>query len=349
MSNGDSNALSDLNTKIFTALTNEGCTRDELDAPIWMGSMDDEPEAMPEADFQALRVKCLKRKAIKTPVLRAAKAAVTDRVAEISLYNGGNIAQLCNKTIAQLVEQYPQVLRQMISDASGSNLAAYRGVMCQSGMLDKFPPNPMNTCVGVTGDPDDTKGMRVRRHVYDFPFGQDVDYKIKRAADGAMEVETTVNFVRGSGVTTAQFNEHIRTALATAQAYFNSQAAVQTPALNPALRFTVLKGSGTSEPLVTIRKCWHSSRKKNKSACDGSDNQADSGNWPLDSSEGTTRHEVGHLFGLNDEYENDYYPFNNLGEHDSIMNDSSNSSSRLYARHFASIMAPVVRCEGSTP
>ncbi len=68
--------------------------------------------------------------------------------------------------------------------------------------------------------------------------------------------------------------------------------------------------------------------------------QADSGNLMENTDCNVLRHEVGHMLGLPDEYQADYYPFNALGENNSVMNGPQPGTPRLYPRHFWSMLHP---------
>lgn len=51
----------------------------------------------------------------------------------------------------------------------------------------------------------------------------------------------------------------------------------------------------------------------------------------------TIQHEMMHTVGLADEYSADYYPFNLIGEHDSLMNNGE----KLFARHIGDLLSPM--------
>ncbi|MGK5089620.1 hypothetical protein WDW86_18870 [Bdellovibrionota bacterium FG-2] len=70
-------------------------------------------------------------------------------------------------------------------------------------------------------------------------------------------------------------------------------------------------------------------------------NRADSGNFTLNQRLGTVFHEVGHLLGLNDEYEMTPMPLGLLGPKESFMNNSHDPNSRPMPYHFARIVEPL--------
>ncbi|MBI3557078.1 MAG: hypothetical protein HY074_12515 [Deltaproteobacteria bacterium] len=74
-------------------------------------------------------------------------------------------------------------------------------------------------------------------------------------------------------------------------------------------------------------------------------NREDAGHYTANTGLGTVFHEVGHLLSLDDEYQNPAYSFNLLGEHDSLMNNSSGKS-RIYPRHFRRMETPALSCAG---
>jgi len=73
----------------------------------------------------------------------------------------------------------------------------------------------------------------------------------------------------------------------------------------------------------------------------GSPNRANAGNYTLNQGNGTVFHEVGHIFGLDDEYLDPTYPYTPQGEHNSIMNSSDNDNSRLFPRHLKQLISPL--------
>lgn len=67
-------------------------------------------------------------------------------------------------------------------------------------------------------------------------------------------------------------------------------------------------------------------------------NQPDSKNLLISTSCTTFKHEVLHKLGEQDEYLRSYYPFNLIGEDDSIMKNSA--TGRIYPRHIGHILSP---------
>ncbi len=70
-------------------------------------------------------------------------------------------------------------------------------------------------------------------------------------------------------------------------------------------------------------------------------NRADSGNFILGQRLKTVFHEVGHLMGLRDEYEDAAMPIGLLGPKESFMNNSHDDHSHPMAYHFARIAEPL--------
>ncbi|MEK6623961.1 MAG: hypothetical protein AABY86_03275, partial [Bdellovibrionota bacterium] len=100
-----------------------------------------------------------------------------------------------------------------------------------------------------------------------------------------------------------------------------------------------------AEAGMNNKKCRKKIKKKCTKEVDtniadggGWTNRADSGNYVLSEGFGTVRHEVLHLMGLPDEYRSEEKPFSQLGEHNSIMNNSNDLESRIYPRHLDTIL-----------
>jgi hypothetical protein len=72
--------------------------------------------------------------------------------------------------------------------------------------------------------------------------------------------------------------------------------------------------------------------------------QEDAGNLTITSLDNcrTIKHEMMHLLGFADEYNADYYPFNLIGKHDSLLSGGE----KLYPRHIGDILTPA-KCERS--
>ncbi len=86
-------------------------------------------------------------------------------------------------------------------------------------------------------------------------------------------------------------------------------------------------------------------------AGDPANNRADSGNYTSNISAATVIHEVGHILALPDEYIDPTYAISSVGEHDSMMNHSSETA-RHYPRHIRMVLAAEgcrSPASGSTP
>ena len=198
----------------------------------------------------------------------------------------------------------------------------------------------------------------------DYPFSSSASYGITRTPPlrrGNATIRTTIQVTPPTGATPAEAAAHRARLQACVATWFNDQARSNG---NPNLTFQIqfigkddALPAGSPPPVaITLRTCYHSTcsfrgTPTQSMCCPGNapscaipgeanhGMQADSANLMADTNCAVVRHEVGHMLGLPDEYQADYYPFNSLGEPNSIMNNSSETS-RLYPRHFWSMLHP---------
>ena len=269
---------------------------------------------------------------------------------EVNFLCGDNTTnQLKTKNLAKL---YPQVLKQMLLDTNEEAFKQAKYYICKN-KLDTLMSSPTaNSCVGVTGDLDSSNGMQVDRYEYSFPFGGSKSYNIKKVGK-ELVVKTKINFKfiydPSFNMTEEEqkerFNVKIQKWKTKTNTYFSSLKAKMTPPVT--LSYEV--GTGTEEPVVNVSECYNRELPKaDQHRCDKVNeeggNRQDAGNYTIDTDDKALAHEMGHQLGLDDEYEASYYPINNLGEDDSIMNLGLN----LYPRHVRRIIQPALRCGGTT-
>lgn len=261
------------------------------------------------------------------------------RVAKVAHEAG----RLCDADLSSLASEYPQVVRQLVLEQKGGELAATKAVLCQSRLSEQIRGSDRESCIGVSGGPlGSSQPVRVHRTNWNWPFYAPTNYSVTRAADGKMRVTLHLNFAAGPGIGAATFSETVARWKEETEAYYNRQAATTTPRLSPPVRFEILAGTGSDEPLIQILR----------QDAPGRPILIDSANIDVNAPGGVLAHEFGHALGLDDEYSADYYPFNLLGEHDSVMNNAQHPRARLFPRHFRQILEPALRCavtDGGSP
>jgi hypothetical protein len=250
-----------------------------------------------------------------------------------------------------LTKMYPQVVKQMLLDTNEVAFDQAKYFICKNNLQNVIGSPTANSCVGVSGDIDDDKGMQVNRSEYTFPFAGTKNYNIKKVGEELI-VSTKINFefIYDSSIPEtrveqkAQFDQKLRQWKTKTNAYFSSLKAK----MKPPVTFKYEVGTDTSAPpVVKVSTCYNRTLPKaDKHSCDkvraAGGNWQDAGNYTFDTDDKTLSHEMGHQLGLDDEYSAAYYPINNLGEDDSIMNSGVN----LYPRHVRRIVQPALRCGG---
>lgn len=265
---------------------------------------------------------------------------------------------LCDASmnLEQLGKKYPSVLRQMLLEQSGPELAASKTAICGTPALaDQLRQGVRDSCIGVTGSLSSPGGVRVHRTTSSFPFSSDPNYTVTQGADGRLTVNLVMNFSNTGtpAMPAATYQQTINDWVTNTTARYNSQANGLAPPLDPRVTFNITGVTGTADPHVNVSQCYNRSMPAGQehsctaiAAQKGGNNWEDSGNLTTTTDQNTLTHEFGHNMGLDDEYEALYYPMNTLGEHDSVMA----SGAQLYRRHFEQIVRPARRCgAGGTP
>jgi hypothetical protein len=273
-------------------------------------------------------------------------------------YNEGlnnELGALCKTDMKDLTKLYPQVLKQMLLDSDEYDFDQTKDLICKNNLEDTIISPMANSCVGVSGDIYDPKGMIVKRMEYSFPFGGKKHYNIKMVGKDLI-VSTTINFkfIYDSSLPTtkleqkSEFDKKILEWKDTTNDYFLSLKSK----MNPPVIFNYEVGTDTStKPVVNVSTCYNRKLPKaDQHSCDkvkqlkNGANWMDAGNFTLSINPKTLAHEMGHQLGLDDEYSAGYYPMNNLGEKDSIMSNGL----KLYPRHIQQIIGPALRCGSTT-
>ncbi len=203
----------------------------------------------------------------------------------------------------------------------------------------------------------------------DYPFSTLVSYGITRTPPlrrNNATIRVTIELKPSLGATpgaTAATTARLQACVAT---WFTEQARANgMPNLNFQIQF-IAKGdalpAGSPPPVsISLQTCFHSTcihrgTDAQSKCCPGNAPfcsipgetfhamQEDSGNFMENITCAAVRHEIAHHLGLADEYQAAYYPFNSLGETDSIMNYSDSPAARLRPRHFWRMLHPN-RCQ----
>jgi hypothetical protein len=256
---------------------------------------------------------------------------------------------ICDLHFSELSSQYPQVLRQLLLDQPVKNLPGIKYTICNTpSMENKLTTAKKRTCQGVIGKIDSgSKTVKVDRSLPTFPFHSRQKYDVKKNADGSLTVQLKINFQqRGQPkLSPEEFAKRMESIQQKASVFYNNSVARFKPKPNPAVKFEVSVVQGGDDPLFQFSKCYNGGligedRYNCKSVGDSGGDWEDSANLTHQSSDNTIHHEFSHILGLEDEYLDDYYPMNYLGEHDSVMNNGH----RLYPRHVRSILDLALRC-----
>jgi hypothetical protein len=256
---------------------------------------------------------------------------------------------VCSMDFAALAKKYPSALRQLLLEESGSDLAGTKLAVCNSGDLKNLLTRSRDrSCSGITGKLNSGDGtVKIARYMPSFPFSSSQNYKVKKNADGSMTVALDIHFTKTGTppMTAEEFKTKMAAFKTSADGFYNKGTENAKPPFDPKVKFAVNVIEGSVEPVFNFSKCYNRTLPYEKQhdcaavkAAGG--NWQDAGNLTSDTDANTVNHEFGHIMGLDDEYEADYYPMNLLGEHDSVMNDGS----QLYRRHIKNILQPALRC-----
>ena len=183
---------------------------------------------------------------------------------------------------AAIARLQPQAMRQAVLDQNNDrSREALTRLMCQKGLMAPFQADDQTLdCAGVTGDPGSGSGMTINRENYGFPFQSSSNYKIKRLADGTLEVSTKINYRfeydpsidpsspsylgnasvptanrKGSGQQKSEFDTNTAHWVQKATEFMGSGA----PA-DPKMAFKIEKCTGCAnnvEPRVEVSECYN--------------------------------------------------------------------------------------------
>jgi hypothetical protein len=255
--------------------------------------------------------------------------------------------KICGKQTQDLMKEYPQVLRQYLLDLPEEERQRARKYLCQNNLEREIQSGVANTCIGVTGDIDSPEGVRVKRDAPTFPYSSKVDYSVKRNKDGTFEVLTRVNFQfvfdptlgTSKKLQRAKFDKVVKKWKKKMNAFYNT-----SKVSDQGVKIKYEVDEGTDDPLIKVSECFNSGLDEPESHYCGAmvENWENAANFTTGMDDNTLYHEMGHNLGLDDEYNRDYYPFNTLGEDDSVMN----TGSKLYERHIGRILQPALNCSG---
>jgi hypothetical protein len=267
--------------------------------------------------------------------------------------------EILNTTV--LANRYPQVLRQLLLDMKTDELPMAKNLLCKIGLVEVLRKNSQEfNCTGISGQLDKGEGVSIQRMNSLYPFGNEINYKVKKnTQNGHFEVTTLINFkfIADTTIPTPievqrnSFDLKIQEWKRNVNQYISAQAAGFHPPLDPAIDVKLEVGTGTALPLITVSTCYNSTLPPNLShqcaatnapRSNGSPlgNWQDAGGFTLDFSPTGINHEMGHQLGLADEYSREYYPINTLGENDSVMN----TGNKMFPRHFKKMILPAINC-----
>ena len=251
---------------------------------------------------------------------------------------------------SQLAKSYPQVLRQLLLDSDKNNFELTKNYMCMKDLDSIVQKGVGNSCNGVFGSVNDRDGMKIKRMEYAYPFSSDLNYNIKKDKD-SLVVKTKINFnfipdktaKLSESAQRAKFQKRLKKWRDDTNKYYASLK----NKVKPKVRFEFDVGTGSESPVVNVSECFNLGLPEHlQHSCSAVKNTPEgdwqnAANYTLDMDPKVLYHEMGHLVGLDDEYDADYYPVNNLGETESIMN----SGLKLFPRHIRRIIQPALRCE----
>ncbi|MBI2521018.1 MAG: hypothetical protein HYV97_11390 [Bdellovibrio sp.] len=247
-----------------------------------------------------------------------------------------------------------------------------------------------HSCNGVSGDINSAEGVHVERQSVGFPYVSDVNYDVTKSADGTLKIKSKINYVfkydssidptsgdyagnnkipaalrANKAQQESKFNTKVTNWLRDANKFYDDAAKKELP--QPKIKFELVQCSDCEndyKPTVNVATCYraeepesfstdfpdetfdaHSCRHVNPYG-----NWEDAGNYTLGTSNPTIMHETGHVLGLADEYDADYYPAHALGEDGSVSCNSTMASNdgvdchKIYPRHLLEMIRPTRIC-----
>jgi hypothetical protein len=162
------------------------------------------------------------RSALQGAVSRMNEAFRGLRAGQLSRVQA-DFAALCSRSnLEETLQRNPNLVRQMLSDASPERRAAAQLLLCGTAALRSV--RTRTTCEGVARDPR-TGNVRVRRDDWSFPYVSSLNYQItpprRPPADAPTEISTTVAIRADSGLDPAEVSTMLARMGEQTNGYFN--------------------------------------------------------------------------------------------------------------------------------
>ena len=263
----------------------------------------------------------------------------------------------CAQDLETLINDYPTVVRQMILD-NPQNKGIYKRVLCSSHNFTKnFKRNPRFECKGVKTryDKDGTITTNVDRNLFDWPYYTKTQYGISKQLDGSYVVNLPLKFAAGHGTKTEDITALVDGWIEQATQQYQKTYESVKQSDDPIIKFQIsvevvnLSLLQPSNDIIKVHQCFSSDLKGKKRTLCAENNQAAGGNrqddhnWVPSTTSVVVEHELGHILGLDDEYVEDNYHFNLIGEENSLMRHTQGTT-QLKRRHFLEILTPALQC-----
>jgi len=271
------------------------------------------------------------------------------------------VGHLCGADLEHLIRWDAAGVRQFLVDEAArgtEDLNFARLALCTTDSFSrKIRPTACGRVAAEFNDSTRPGRKWYRGSQYsNYPFSGNINYAIERTRSGGhrqYDITVNIHFLVDPGATLdmAQMGQWRDEA----QTYFQEQARRFGYHANFIIGMSSSNVERADALNIHYHQCWcstcNSSRPApnnvppSKETCAsttpgaptfGRMLQADSSNFHASVDRQTVFHEIAHGLGLPDEYQNSYYPFNPLGQENSLMS----SGDVMYRRHFQRIFNP---------